>query len=420
MKCMSTRFKIMFVCAFLGGQLVAQPITEVAPPYNIQTVTFQVNNQNTVPLFALGDAFKLQFDDLFGNEANYYYQIIHCDYDWSPSQLSRNEYLGGFNDQRILDYTNSFNTLQIYSHYNLQIPNKTTQLLVSGNYVIKILNEDRDVVFSRRFIVYENLVSVPLQVKRARNVQDVNRKQNLDFAVKSPTILFQNPLQNVKVLLLQNGQLNTGITDIKPMYTIGNDLIYKYDVETQFWGGNEFRYFENKDVRVATNNIARIDSNGGIYNAHLYTDEARKELPYTYNPDINGNFLVKNIGSERNEVEADYAWVFFTLSAPSYFDNKDIYINGMFNNYALSPANKMEYNAKDAVYEKALMIKQGFTNYQYCIADANGNIDQENALDGNHFQTENDYFAIVYYKENSQRYYRVIGKGQATSIDIIN
>jgi hypothetical protein len=26
----------------------------------------------------------------------------------------------------------------------------------------------------------------------------------------------------------------------------------------------------------------------------------------------------------------------------------------------------------------------------------------------------------VYYKENSQRYYRVIGKGQASSIDIIN
>ncbi|MEY2691650.1 MAG: hypothetical protein RIT03_40 [Bacteroidota bacterium] len=417
---MGKRLLVLLVFMAFSASSWAQPVMEVAPPYNIQTVTFLVNNQNSIPLFALGDSFKLQFDDLFGNEANYYYQIVHCDYDWTPSQLSRNEYLGGFDDQRILDYTNSFNTLQIYSHYNLQIPNKNTQLLVSGNYVIKILNEDRDIVFSRRFIVYENLVSVPMQVKRARSVQDLEYKQNLDFSVKSPNILFQNPNQNVKILLLQNGQLATGITDIKPMYTLGNDLIYKYDVETQFWGGNEFRYFENKDIRIATNNVAKVDSNGGIYNAHLYIDNARIETPYTYNPDINGNFLIKNIGSERNEVEADYAWVFFTLSAPTYFGKKDIYVNGQFNNYALLSSNKMDYNAETAVYEKAIMIKQGFTNYQYVIADKNGSIDNENALDGNHYQTENDYFAVVYYKENNQRYYRVIGKGQASSTDIIN
>ena len=95
---------------------------------------------------------------------------------------------------------------------------------------------------------------------------------------------------------------------------------------------------------------------------------------------IEMGFLIKNIGSERNEVEADYAWVFFTLSAPAYFGKKDIYINGQFNNYALLPGNKMDYNAENAVYEKAIMIKQGFTNYQYMIADKNGTIDQVVAL----------------------------------------
>ena len=150
---MCKRLFVLLVFMTCSGSAWAQPVMEVAPPFNIQTVTFLVNNQNSIPLFALGDSFKLQFDDLFGNEANYYYQLVHCDYDWSPSQLSRNEYLGGFDDQRILDYTNSFNTLQIYSHYNLQIPNKNTRLLVSGNYVIKILNEDRELLFSRRFIV---------------------------------------------------------------------------------------------------------------------------------------------------------------------------------------------------------------------------------------------------------------------------
>ena len=80
----------------------------------------------------------------------------------------------------------------------------------------------------------------------------------------------------------------------------------------------------------------------------------------------------------------------------------------------------MEYNAEKGVYEKAIMIKQGFTNYQYVIADSKGVVDEENALDGNFIQTENNYFALVYYRENNQRYDRIIGKGIANSIDITN
>ena len=211
---------------------------EIVPPYNIRTVALVQNGQNIVPIIRLGDPFQLEFDDLFGNEANYYYTITHCDYDWKPSQFVKSEYLQGFEDIRIQTYTNSFNALQIYSHYFLALPNKNTSLLVSGNYVIKILNEDKEVVFSRKFIMYEDLVSVPMQVKRTRTVSAINFKQNLDFAIKSPNILFQSPLKNVKVLLLKNGQLSTAITNVPAMYTIGNDLIYKYDTETQFWGGN--------------------------------------------------------------------------------------------------------------------------------------------------------------------------------------
>jgi hypothetical protein len=409
---------ILFVFLFYMGY--AQVEKEVNPAYNIKTVSFTQNGQNIVPIFQLGDTFELQFDDLFGNEANYYYQIVHCDYDWKPSQLSINEYLQGFDNQRIQDYSNSYNTLQIYSHYKIQFPNRNTRLLVSGNYMIKIVNEDREVVFSRKFIVYETIVSVSAQVKRARSLDVINAKQNIEFTIKSTNITFQSPLSNVKILLLQNGQLNTAITNVKPMYTIGNDLIYKYDTETQFWGGNEFRWFENKDIRSAVNNVARIDSQGGVYNGYLYTDEARANTPYSYNPDYNGNFIVKNLNAENNNIEADYAWIFFTLSAPAFYEKKDIYVNGMFNNYALSPENKMEYNAEKGVFEKAIMLKQGFTNYQYVVADKSGKVDASKAIDGNFFQTVNDYFTLVYYKENNQRYDRIIGKSVVTSENIIN
>lgn len=396
----------------------AQAEKEIAPPYNIKTVTFVQNNQNAIPIFRLGDSFEFQFDDLYGTEANYFYTITHCDYDWKPSQLVKNEYLIGFDDQRIIDYSNSLTTLQLYSHYKLAFPNRLTQFRVSGNYIIKILNDDKEVVFARKFILYEELVSVPMQVKRPRNLSVIDQKHNIEFSIKSATINFQSPLQNVKVMLLQNGRFDTAITNIKPQYTIGNDLIYRYDSETQFWAGNEFLFFENKDIRAANNNIARIDTNGGIYNSHLYTNQARANVPYTYFPDINGNFVVKNINAQRDEIEADYAWVFFTLSAPNYFGKKSIYINGMFNNFAIGDENKMDYNAEKGVYEKAIMIKQGFTNFQYVISDSKRNIDEENAIDGNFQQTENNYIALVYYKENNQRYYRIIGRGIASSVDM--
>lgn len=416
---MFKKLLLLSVFLFLATTLHAQE-KEVQPPFSIKTVSFVQNGQNAVPLFLLGDSFQLQFDDLHGSEDNYYYKITHCDYNWKQSQLSVNEYLNGFNDQRIQEYTNSFNALQIYSHYKLTFPNKLTQLKVSGNYIVSVLNDSKEVVFSRKFIIYEEFVSVPMQIKRARTNPDLPFKHNLDFAIRSSAMTFQSPLTNIKVMLLQNGRLDNAITNIKPMYTIGNDLIYKYDSETQFWAGNEYLFFENKNIRAATNSISRVDTSGGLYNCFLYTNNARGSQQYTYWPDINGNFLVNNLNVENSEIEADYAWIYFSLSAPAFYQNKSIYITGMFNNYNLSDENKMDYNEKKGIYEKAMMVKQGFTNYCYTVADSKGKIDNQNAIDGNFWQTENNYQAIIYYRENNERYDRVIGKGIATSTDIIN
>ncbi|CCB68792.1 DUF5103 domain-containing protein [Flavobacterium branchiophilum] len=400
--------------------LNAQIEKEIPPPYNIKTVTFVQNGQNVTPFFQLGDNFSLEFDDLFGNEANYYYSITMCDYDWKVAEMSKNEYILGFDDMRIQDYTNSFNTLQIYSHYKISFPNKNTQIKLSGNYMLKILNEDKEVIFAKKMVLYENIAQVALQVRRTRQTLELNYKHNLDFTINSNVLNFQNPLSNVKVVLMQNGQWQNAISNIKPQYTIGNDLIYRYDKETQFWAGNEFLYFDSKDIRIPTNVISFVDSNSGVYNTHLYANTYRSRFPYTFYPDINGNFVIRRLNAENSSIEADYSWVFFTLKAPNYSGVKDIYINGMFNNYAFSPENKMDYNADTGYYEKAIMIKQGFVNYQYVLKNTDGTIDEDHAVDGNFYQTENNYAVLVYYRENGGRYDRVIAKGDANSTQIIN
>ena len=416
-------FKVgaFFLVIFAVNFTAAQAEKEIVAPYHIKTISFLQGDRNVIPIFRLGEGFQLQFDDLYGNEANYYYEIIHCDYNWIPTAIPKNEYLLGFDNQRIQDYTNSLNTLQIYSHYKLSVPNQfTQQLRISGNYMLKILDENKEVVFSRKFILCEDLVTVPMQVKRARTMNSIEVKHNLDFTIRSSQITFQNPMKNVRVVLLQNGQFNTNIKNVIPQYTIGNDLVYKYDTETQFWAGNEFLFFENKDIRSAANNIAKIDANTPVYGSYLYTNAARANFPYSFTQDVNGDFVANNVNATNPQIEADYVWVYFSLSAPTFRMKKNIYVGGMFNNYSTSPEYKMDYNVQKGNYEKAILIKQGFTNYKYIVADEAGVIDNENSVDGNFYQTENEYTALVYYRENIDRYDRVVGKGRATSVNIIN
>jgi hypothetical protein len=409
---------LFFFCA----TITAQSVAEIEPPYNIKTASFVQNNQNVVPIFRLGDQFEFQFDDLFGNEADYYYEITHCDYNWVPTDIPKSEYLSGFDGQKIQEYVNSFNTLQIFSHYRLSIPNNyTSKLLLSGNYVLTILNSDKEVVMKRYFVLYEDLVSVPLKIRRPRTVKNIYLKHNLDFEINTgDQVMLQNPMQNLKVLLLQNGKFNTAIKNVPPQYTVANSYVYKYDLETQFWAGNEFLNFDSKDLKNANNYISYVNKDNDMYNTHLYTNNDKASYPYTNFSDINGNFSIRRLDAENNTIESDYSWVYFSLSSPLANPSSSIYIVGMFNNYSLTPEYKMDFNTKNGLYEKAVLIKQGFTNYQYMTVNSKGIIDQENAIDGNFYQTENDYTVLVYYKGSADRYEKVIGRGMANSLNITN
>jgi hypothetical protein len=393
---------------------------EQEPPFNIKTISFVINNTNVIPFFKLGETFQLQFDDLYSNEADYYYTITQYNYDWSaPTNLSKAEYLNGMDNQRIITYENSFNTLQLYSHYTQVFPNKFNQITKSGNYLFTILNDENEIMFSRRVIIYEEEVNVGLLVRRSRDFEGLDTKQNIEMSINYGDKILQNPIQNVKVTLFQNGNWKTSISNLKPQYTLGSELIYRYNKETQFWGGNEAYTIDNKIIRATNNTVARVTSGDNIYNTYLYVNTPRKNQLYTYFPDINGNFFVQNANSSNYGIEADYSWVYFTLNAPEFLEG-NIYIAGMFNNYALTDDYKMEWNTKTGLYEKALLIKQGFTNYQYILTNKEGTIDFENAIDGNYFQTENNYTAIVYYKGNNDRYDRVIGIANTNSEIIKN
>ena len=408
-------FALFLMCSFVGFSQVEE---EVNPPDFIKTINFKGHtNESELPIIKLNERVQLSFDAINGNEDDFYYVIDHYNFDWTPSQLIKSEYLQGFDNIRIVNYENSFNTYQIYSHYRLQIPNQQTRIKKSGNYILKIFDDYGDIVFSRKFMVYESLANVGVSIKRSRNVKYIQQKQSVDFKISSPTILFNNPKQTVKVVVIQNNNLNTAITNLKPQYTLGRELIYKYDDESSFWGGNEYLYFENKNVRAANIGVQYVDLKD-IYEHYLFTDIIRADRPYTYNPDINGNYLITAINADNLDIEADYTVIHFSLQHPEMFD-KNIHVYGSFNNYAITEETKMTFNPDSGFYETSLVLKQGFYNYKYVVVDNDGNLN-EGAISGNFDVTENNYKVLVYYRNLGARYDRLIGVGEGSSTTITN
>lgn len=403
----------------MGLTALSQVEQEVNPPDFIKTIIFKGNTQESqLPFVRLGETLQLEFDALTGKEDDFYYTIEHYDYDWKPSSLFKTEYLNGIDNQRIRTYENSFNCYQIYSHYYLTLPNQQTRgLKVSGNYMIKVYDNYGELMFSRKFMVYEELSSVGITVRRSKNVRYLDEKQNIDLVVAPSGINVINPTQTIKTTIIQNNNLNTAITNLKPQYTLGTQLIYKYIEETAFWGGNEYFYFENKDLRVATASIQAIELRE-LYNTFLFTNIPRKNRPYTFNPDINGNFVITAIDVENPDIEADYAWVHFSLKAEEMLGT-DVFVYGNFNNYALDQTNIMSYDSEHGVYYTSILLKQGFYNYKFVTVNNKGVLD-ENAISGSFDETENNYKVLVYYRELGGRYDRIIGFNEVDSVKIYN
>ena len=87
---------------------------EIEPQEYIITITFLGDTpESQLPILRLGQQLTLEFDVLNGNEDDFYYEIRHYNFDWTPSILVESEYLNGFNEQRIRYYENSFNTFKM-------------------------------------------------------------------------------------------------------------------------------------------------------------------------------------------------------------------------------------------------------------------------------------------------------------------
>ncbi len=393
---------------------------EVVAPDYIKSIECKSAKENSFSaIVPLGNEIYLSFDDLQADEKDYYYKIEHCDEYWKPSNLMISEYINGYEKDRIRDYENSINTLQPYTHYSLAIPNENTKVKLSGNYLISILNEDDEVIFTRRIVFYEQKATVGVVIYRSRNINDINTKQVVGFTVDYKELNSNYPSREIYPVILQNDCWKSALSHIQPLYNKGTQLVYRDDENTAFWGGNEFLHFDTKYIRKSTLNIFKASLGTKLYHTFLFGDKERSESTYSYYPDVNGGFVVRTLDATDSTLEADYSIVHFSLDAYENFENKEVFVSGSFNNWELNDTNKMKYNEENDRYELAIGLKQGFYNYQYVTKDAQGVVKNYD-ISGSFDKTENNYTILVYYKKNGSRYTRVVGVGYGNSKKIQN
>ena len=381
--------------------------------FNRQIKTVLCHNtidELSLPIINLNSAEQLliSFDDLDTDIKDYYFTIIHCKSDWTASDLMQSEYIDGFTDEPITNYEFSFNTLQKYSHYSFNFPTEELKPLLSGNYVFKIYEQGGETIAFKRFMVLETMLTIKAEVRRATLVDDRKTKHEIDFIIKHPNITIADPFSDIKVTIKQNNRGDNAITDLKPLFVKNNELIYDYQEDNTFWGNNEFRHFDIKSLRYQSERIKEIIFDSTYHHVYLFNDRKRPFDRYSIEPDINGKFLIKSQEGWKSSIEADYAFVHFTLPV-DHISYGELYVIGEFTNWQLEAANKLKYNADKMQYEASIYLKQGYYNYHYALKDTTTNRVDVSFIEGTHYQTRNDYYIYVYYRAVGDRYDRFVG-----------
>ncbi|WP_299051668.1 DUF5103 domain-containing protein [uncultured Polaribacter sp.] len=379
---------------------------------NIKSVQLRPQQENSFSaIVPLGTILELSFDDLDADSKDYQYKIEHMTHNWESSRLLPSQYIDGFDQNTIINVTNSFNTFQSYTHYAVTIPNINTIITKSGNYLLSVLNDDDEVVFTRRFVFYEKAATVGVSVVRSRNALTADKQQTVQFSINHPNFQINNPQQEINAVIIKNNNWNEIITNINPTFFKPNQLLYTYTNKTNFWGGNEYLNFDTKIIRNNSLNVVKVVRKD-VFHHYLYPLTYNPYLGYSFNPDINGQFVIRTIEAADPRTEADYAMMHFSISTEAPIPNKKIYVYGAFNDFKIEEENLLTYNSKDKAYQANILLKQGFYNYTYATVDDENQVDT-NSITGSFFMTENEYTVITYYRPFGSLFDRVIGVGTA-------
>ncbi|MFP4469616.1 MAG: DUF5103 domain-containing protein [Bacteroidales bacterium] len=420
--------KLLTVCFLITGSAIAQENQEedyynkdylrnadfIYKP-NIKTVLiYKEGSELSEPVIKLNSDERLvfSFDDLDADYKKYEYTIIHCDENWNESDLMFNEYLDSFQDDYIDNYEYSINTMQPYTHYTKIIPNDIIRFRLSGNYLLKVYldGDQEDVAFTRQFFVVEEKVNVIANVSMTSDVSKRDEMQRVRFSIITTGVNVTDPYREISVTVRQNGRWDNAITDLQPRLVTDNELHYDHSDVNVFNGGNVYRYFDIKSLKYNSFQVKNIDySMQDGYQVYLYPDEVkRKDVFSNVQESINGKFVVKTEDMPNSDLQSEYAWVHFFLPYKTPLIQGKLYLMGELTYWQFLREAELTYNYDLGGFEGDLYLKQGFYNYHYMLLPNDARQGDVTFIEGNFFETNNEYTIYVYYHPRGARYTRLV------------
>lgn len=406
--------KLLFLSLLLSSCAMVAQNTDRILDDQVRSVKLSVMgaplSMPIVDIKAPGGVLNLEFDHLGDELRDYAYTILHCNRDWSFSELDQLEYIDGFTEDRITNIEPSFNTITQYTHYTLRLPNQNVRWSKSGNYILRITDKEDDrVVLERRFMVVEPQWRIDASLTRTVMVEKSNTHHEIDFKVVTKNARISNAQNDVSAIVLQNGRWDNAIGPLKPYIERADGISFDYQDVVIFPAGKEFRFFDIRTFDFRGDHVKTISDRGDYIDVTLRTDETRFARPIDFRPDANGRFIIENNNANQTLLQCDYASVLFSIAQNMPIDEADVYVFGELTDWQLKPEFKMEYSHEARAYYCEAILKQGYYNYQYVVLDhRTGALDPE-GLEGNWYETGNLYTLLVYYHPFGSRFDRLMG-----------
>ncbi len=411
---------VMLVAAVAGA--VAQTMDTRTQIFDQNFKSLQVklsNNDYFPPVLMMGgdNVIEVRFDELSPELSYLRYSVIHCNADWQPSALVDTEYLNGFNYANIEDYEYSSGTFTHFVHYSFSLPNEQMSFTKSGNYLVQVYREDEPetILLQARFAVCENVVSVFPSVSSRTDIDYNNSHQQVDITVDTRDYRVRDMYQDLMVFVNQNSRIDNEVCVNKPLRVMGSKAVFEHNRNLIFTAGNEFRRMEIVAVNYPTMRVARVEYFHPFYHATLLTDEPRTEVMYLYDKTQNGRFTIRNAEADDSEGRADYIVTHFSLATGERLTGGKIYVDGEFTNHMFTPDALMNYDEETGCYVADILLKQGAYNYQYLFVPDGTNVGLTATIEGDKYQTVNEYAVRVYNRQQGERYDRLVGFGMVFS-----
>lgn len=412
------RFAIIYILLIVCTSFAADATTmqtEIFDPSFRSLKIGREDNFMSPPVIRLnsGDRIIVSFDQL-GDERSYLRcRLIHCNAHWEPSEIADQEFADGFNISEVDDFAFSSNTYVHFVNYRVTIPSDNLRPLISGNYILQVFYEDDEdnVLLQARFYVSESTARINGSVTTRTDRGYNDTWQQLSIHVNADRNSVRNPYSDIYLSIEQNESPFRSVFLKHPSRVEGEEIIYEHLPGLIFPAGNEFRRFETVRASYPGLGVDSVRFENGIYHAFLTQDKRRVSSEYSYDQTQAGRFIIREYNSTDSDIGADYVVVHFSLESPEFME-ADIYVDGEMTGHVLSDRYKMTYDRQSGLYSLSLPLKQGSYNYRYVAIPRNappGMLQNPSPIEGDMYETRNEYFVKAYRRQPGDRYDALIG-----------